>query len=104
MKQFKKIASIALALVLAVAMMVPAFADEAPTGSITVSNAVDGETYNAYRLLDLQSFAGTNETDAHAYVLNEKWKGFFTGSGAGAAYVDIHDTTTPAYVTWKGET
>ena len=65
-----------------VAMAVPAWADSASgrlgedtDGSITVSNAVNGEKYTAYKILSLASFQdtqnddGLHATDAYAYVV-----------------------------------
>lgn len=51
-KTFKKLMAALLAVALLCAMAVPAFAADAP-GSITISNAVSGKTYNVYRILDI---------------------------------------------------
>lgn len=51
MKKMKTLASLVLALVLAMALTVPAFADD--TGSITVDNPQDGQTYTAYKIFDM---------------------------------------------------
>ena len=66
MKQFKKLAGIVLALVMVMALAVPAFAAAGPngdpsvledtknqTGTITVTNAVENSTSKLYRVLDL---------------------------------------------------
>lgn len=70
------------ALVLALAMILAvgaAFATE-PTGNkIDISNAADGETYAAYKILDL-SYQGEDakgNPTAYAYTVNEAWTGFF---------------------------
>ncbi len=86
----KKFASIMLALVMAFALMAPAFASgetdttppetteklEGETGSITINNATAGHTYDAYQIFkgDL-SYTGTNsDGDAKAPVLsNIEW-------------------------------
>lgn len=57
MKTMKKFVSLALALMMALALMAPAFAEEndggtTKTGSITISNAVKGETYKLVKLFD----------------------------------------------------
>ena len=49
MKHVKKLASILLALVMAVALAVPAFADET-TYSITINNSTEGHIYEAYQI------------------------------------------------------
>lgn len=55
MNRLKKYASLLLALVMALALAVPAMASQAPaegvtTGSITISNASKGHTYEAYQI------------------------------------------------------
>lgn len=61
MKKMKKFASILLALVMAMALTVPAFAvegDATTTKTITINNATSGHTYEAYQI-----FAGTVSND-----------------------------------------
>ena len=49
----------------------PAFAEGAPTnGSITINNAANGETYDIYRIFDLESYTGDGK---YSYTLSEKW-------------------------------
>ena len=86
MKHMKKLASLLLALVMVFALATTAFA--AGTNTITVNNAQNGETYNIYKMLDL---IVNGDLSAYSYTVNENWKGFFTGSGAGTAYVNIDD-------------
>ncbi len=104
MKLAKKLASLTLALVMILALSVPALAagpegetpdTTIPATSITVTNAQGGETYNIYKLLDLNVSA---DLTAYTYTVNEKWTNFFTDAGAGAEYVNIDDQ---GYVTWK---
>ena len=57
-KTFKKLMAALLAVALLCAMAVPAFAADAP-GSITISNAVSGKTYNVYRILDIATMTDT---------------------------------------------
>ena len=61
MKSMKKIASLLLALVMALALMIPAVAAEGDAGSITLNNATIGETYHLYKLFDVTY--GAAETD-----------------------------------------
>ena len=91
----KRVLTILLALVLTLAMAVPAMA--AGEGSITIDNAVVGKTYTIYRIFDLNS----HNTDYSAinYTVNEKWKAFFVEGAKGLDYVDIDEM---GYVTWKG--
>lgn len=54
MKRTKRIASVLLALVMALSLITTAFA-AGETGSITIDNAVVGKTYTIYRIFDLNS-------------------------------------------------
>ncbi len=93
MKKTKRIATVLLALVMVLSLSVCAFA--AGTNSITVNGAQGGETYKIYKMLDLKVDLDKN---AYSYTVTSAWKDFFTGEGAGAAYVTINDA---GYVTWK---
>ena len=92
MKKTKRIATVLLALVMVLSLSVCAFA--AGTNSITVNGAQGGETYKIYKMLDLKVDLDKN---AYSYTVNTAWNNFFTGEGAGAAYVTIDN----GYVTWK---
>jgi len=94
MKHAKKFASLLLALVMVFAMSVTAFA--AGTNTITVKNAVSGQKYELYKILDLS--VNENKT-AYSYTVNSTWANFFKSpDGKGSTYVDID---TQGYVTWK---
>ncbi len=55
------------------AATLPAFAEGAPAkGSITINNAANGETYDIYRIFDLESYT-TGENGKYSYTLSEKW-------------------------------
>lgn len=98
MKHTKRFASLLLVLVMALSLMaVPAMA--AGTGTITIKNAVPGETYKIYKIFDLESYSG----DAYAYKIDKDkspWMAFLTDGGAGASYVTID---LNGYVTWNTE-
>lgn len=100
MKTLKKIASIMFALLMIATTAVGVFADADPapvTGNtITVKSAKAGETYSLYKMLDLDV---DKDFTAYHYTIEStsQWYAFFTGEGAGAAYVDIND----GIVTWK---
>lgn len=98
MKTMKKLASVALALVMALCLTVPAFAQEVDAGengggSITVTNPAPEQTYNLYRIFELESFNG----NAYSYKVNDTWRAFVTGEGVKDVYVTIDDQE---YVTW----
>ena len=95
MKQVKKLASVLLALVMALALTATAFAaQEGPLtgGSITINDAVPGQTYNAYQILYLESY--NKDSGAYAYKANSAWE---TWLKTQTAYVSFD---TQGYVTW----
>ena len=99
----KKLASAALALVLALCLAAPAFAageDTTPTGSITIEKAPYGQEYKIYRVFDLESYVTGEPQDkqAHSYKTNDTWADFVAGGAPGAAYVTVDDQ---GYVTWN---
>ena len=61
-KAMKKLMAALLAVAMVCAMAIPAFAAGgagAPrTGSITINGAIEGQTYNIYRILDLEANEG----------------------------------------------
>lgn len=93
-KTFKKLFAALLAAALVLAMAVPAFAvtNTGANGSITIDNAVDGETYTIYRMFKLDSYNG----DAYSYTVENNWKTFFS-TGAGKDYISL----TNGHPTWK---
>lgn len=98
MKKTKKLMSLLLALAMIFAMSLSVFA--AGDNSIQVTNAQGGETYKIYKMLDVDV---NPDKTAYSYTLPvaSQWRNFFTGSGAGAAYVDIKTVEGTDYVTWK---
>lgn len=96
MKRFKHLVAILLA-VMVLMMALPAMATGTEKGSITVENAVNGQTYTLYRILDLAdhnaSYSGVH------YTVAEGWEAFFQGSAAGLTYMDVDSKT--GFVTWK---
>lgn len=92
MKHMKRFMALFAALALVLAMAVPAFADAAATGSITIKNAIEGTTYTAYKIFDLDYVDATATTKvSYAYKADTNWKAFVTGSGA--AYVEYNEKT-----------
>ncbi len=68
----KKLFAILLSAILVLSLGVTAFA--AGEGTITVTSALEGETYSAYRILDLESYNTT--TGAYSYKVNSDWTDF----------------------------
>lgn len=110
MKVIKKITAIMLSIMMALGMSSVVSAAEtsgaaATTGSITINNAAPGETYNIYRILDLESYSGSGKTGNYAYKLRSNkasgstnsWSDFIKSSAINDVYVTIDGD----YVTWK---
>ena len=100
MKRIKQILALAVAVITALALSTAALANETEEpaatypGSITINNAVNGQTYTIYRMIDLDSH--NSGYTAINYKVNSDWQTFF-GTGGGAEYVNID---TMGYVTW----
>ena len=94
MKAIKKAMSVLVSLLMIFTFALPAFADSA-TASITISNAVQGETYKAYKLLDLESYDASN--NLYVYKATADWKDFFQ-TGAGASYITVDSQD---YAVWN---
>lgn len=90
----KKTMSVLLALVLLLALSVPAMA--AGEGTITINNAVVGQTYTIYRILELESYNLT--TNAYSYKATTDWEDFINSADIKDIYVSVNDE---GYVTWK---
>lgn len=95
MKRMKKVLSIILTFVMLLAMAAPSFA-EAETGSITISDAVVGQTYTIYQVLDLESY--NKSANAYAYKATTAWNTFINSDAIKGTYVEVD---AQGYVTWK---
>lgn len=93
MKNMKKIVSLMFALVLTIAMSVTAFA-ETEKGSITINGVSGDNTYEIYKLLDLESY--NSETGVYSYTVNSAWEEFFEEK-EGSNYFTID---AQGYATW----
>lgn len=84
----KKFFAVLMALVLVLSMGVTAFAEDGttPTGTITITNAIDGETYTVYKMLDFAPTA--DDENKGIYTIADGWKAFFT-TGAGKNYFTV---------------
>lgn len=95
MKNSKKILSLVLTLLLVLSLAVPALATSEGSltgGSITIKNAVSGQTYKAYQILYIESYNAT--TGAYAYKANSVWE---TWLKTQTTYVSFD---AQGYVTW----
>lgn len=74
-------------------------------GKITITNAIPGQTYTIYRILELESYSHDGsepENGNYAYKVATGWDNFVNAPGAGSDYLE--KDATSGYVTWKGET
>ena len=98
MKLSRKILSLVLALVMVMGLAATAFAEgggeTTANGSITITNALNGETYHAYQILYLESYDPVKET--YAYKANSAWEGWLKEESQ-KKYVSIN---AQGYVTW----
>ena len=95
MKHCKQLVSVLLALVMALALSVTAFADSGVndnTGSITINDAVVGHTYDVYQVFVLESY--NTDKKAYAYKANADWETWLESQ---TQYVTFDDQD---YVTW----
>ena len=99
MKLSRKILSLVLALVMVMGLAATAFAEEGgettTKGSITITNALKGETYNAYQILYLESYDAKN--NIYAYKANPDWEAWLK-EDAQKTYVTVNPQ---GYVTWN---
>lgn len=103
MKVIKKITAIMLSIMMVLGMSSVVSAAGATTGSgsyadndgkIRIDNAISGQTYKLYRILQLESFNGDN----YAYTVEPEWDDFVTNPATGGQYL----TKADGYVTWNG--
>lgn len=103
MKLIKKIAAIMFAFMMVVSMSCNVKADDTNTattgekGTITINNAIPGQTYKIYKILELESYNPT--TKNYAYKVTSEWKNFVDGDGS--TYLTKVDGTD--YVNWVGD-
>ncbi len=86
-----------LAVVLMLALCIPAFAEETtPTGTITINKASPNQTYSIYKMLDLDSYNPTSKS--YSYKIIDAWKEFFTSYQID--HSNAYTITDNTYVTW----
>lgn len=110
MKLIKKIAAIMFAFMMVVSMSCNVKADEGTTattekGTITINNAVDGQTYTIYKLLDLESYEPKKneqgeEIGNYSYKPNKDWNNFIStaADSAGTKYFIVDEN---GYARWN---
>lgn len=106
----KKLFSLAVTLVMALSLAVPAMAADVDSqlsgeGSVTLKGTTAGKTYEFYRVFDL-SYAGSAADDdlVVSYTINNAWTNFFADGGAGAGYIVDENTGNLSSIIVNGET
>ncbi len=108
MKHTKKFVSLLLTLVMVLAMASTTFAAQEGTltgGSITINDAVPGQTYKAYQILYLESYSPevknedgiVQKAGAYSYKANSAWESWLRTK---TNYVQFD---SQGYVTWVGD-
>lgn len=101
MKLIKKIAAIMLSVMMVLGMASVVSADEGETaaatgnGKITITNAIPGQIYRIYKILELESYDAT--TGNYAYKATSDWKTFIESAEA----KDYFKTDSNGGVTWN---
>ena len=112
MKNARKLTSILLLIAMLFMIAAPAMAEgeggnQAEKGTITISNAVVGQTYTIYKILTLESYSGVGKTPDengnytggnYAYkAASDKWSAFINRDDIKGTYVNVD---AQGYVTW----
>ena len=94
MKHVKRIVGFVLALAMVLALSAGVFAAD-EKGSITIDNAVMGQSYTIYRILELESYNTADK--AYSYKSTAVWSEFVNGSDVKNVYLKVNEL---GYVTW----
>ena len=94
MRKIKKMIALVLTMVMVLAMGSLTVFAEGETGSITINDAVVGQTYTIYQILELESY----NANAHAYKATTTWNTFINSDAIKGTYVKVD---AQGYVTWK---
>ena len=102
MKLIKKIAAIMFAFMMVVSMSCNVKAEEGSyddgDGSITITGALQGQTYTIYEMLKLESFSGNN----YSYKIADGWEDFFKEGAEGAKYMQKDENGYMSFIAGKG--
>lgn len=104
MKLIKKIAAIMFAFMMVVSMSCNVKAEDTEgvygqnDGSITITGALQGQTYTIYEMLKLESFSGTN----YSYKIADGWEDFFKEGAEGAKYMQKDENGYMSFIAGKG--
>ena len=91
-KLVSRFMAVLMAMTMILSMSMTAFAAEAPKGTLTVNNTVEGKTLDLYQI-----FTATKNGDNVAYTLNSAYEGFFQSKISGASTLTGEALSEKAY-------
>ena len=95
-KKMKELVLSVMTVLLCLLMAVqPVAIADGGTGSITINNVLPNQTYNVYRIFDLESYNA--DAEAYSYKASDKWKNFVEDTGA-LQYISVDGQ---GYISWK---
>ena len=100
MKIMKKMAALVIAMVMVAAAAIPAIAAQSSENTITVNGAKEGETYEAFKMLEL-FVDNTDNPKAYAYTVADDWADFFADSNSTVWGTVLQKDVTGTYFTAK---
>ena len=87
----KKMIAIIMAAMMILGMNLGVFAAEqttkATTGTISIIDPLEGQTYDIYLMFELESYQG----DAYLYTVTEEWSNFVTSDTVGKEFFELYD-------------
>lgn len=104
MKLIKKIAAIMFAFMMVLSMSCNVKAEDTEgvygqkDGSITITGALQGQTYTIYEMLKLESFSENN----YSYKIADGWENFFKEGADGATYMKKDENGYMSFIAGKG--
>lgn len=97
-KLVSRFMAVLMAMVMILSMSMTAFAADAPKGTLTVNNTVEGKTLDLYQI-----FTATKSGDNVAYTLNSAYEGFFQSKISGASALTGEALSEKAYAYVKDQ-
>ena len=96
MKRMKKLFALLIAMVMVLGMSTSVFAAQSSANTITVNGAKAGETYKAYKMLELY-VNDTSNPSAYAYTVASDWANFFADSNSAVWGTVLEKDATGTY-------
>ena len=97
-KLVSRFMAVLMAMTMILSMSMAAFAAEAPKGTLTVNNTVEGKTLDLYQI-----FTATKSGENVAYTLNSAYEGFFQSKISGASTLTGEALSEKAYAYVKDQ-